>query len=306
MSDTFDLHQQITDQIVRALETTTDDFVMPWHRAAATGHPVNATSQRRYNGINAISLWVAAMNVGYATPEWATFKQWRDTGAQVRKGEKASLIVFYKTFTPSTGKAEAISSADTEAPDRRFLAKPSWVFNAAQVDGYEAAIPIERPQTLFERISTAEHAIRAADANIRYGGSRAYYDRLTDHIQIPEAGDFIGSPTSTPQEAFYSTIFHELAHWTGSEPRLNREKGARFGDKPYAFEELIAELSAAMSCAEFGISCTPRLDHAHYLNSWLKVLKDDKRAIFTAAAAASAATSFIKGFSQNQPDDLVA
>ena len=100
--------------------------------------------------------------------------------------------------------------------------------------------------------------------------------------------------------------YRHKAHWTGSEPRLNREKGARFGDKPYAFEELIAELSAAMSCAEFGISCTPRLDHAHYLNSWLKVLKDDKRAIFTAAAAASAATNFIKAFSQSEVDDLAA
>ena len=166
--------------------------------------------------------------------------------------------------------------------------------------------PAESPQTLFERISTAEHAIRAANADIRYGDARAYYDRLTDHIQIPEAGNFIGSPTATPQEAFYSTVFHELPHWSGAEPRLNREKGARFGDRPYAFEELIAELSAAMSCAEFGISCTPRLDHAHYLNSWLKVLKDDKRAIFTAAAAASAATSFIKAFSQLRAKDLTA
>ena len=305
MSEIFDLHQQITDQIIRALEPTTDDFVMPWHRAAATGHPVNTTSQRRYNGINAISLWVAAMNFSHPTPEWATFKQWRDTGAQVRKGEKASLIVFYKTFTPSV-RGEPVPSADTDAPDRRFLAKPSWVFNAAQVDGYEAPIPTERPQTLFERIGTAEQAIRAANADIRYGGTRAYYDRLTDHIQIPEPTDFIGSPTSTPQEAFYSTVFHEMAHWTGSEPRLNREKGARFGDKPYAFEELIAELSAAMSCAEFGIACTPRLDHAHYLASWLKVLKDDKRAIFTAAAAASAATSFIKAFSQSRVEDMAA
>ena len=304
MSETFDLHQQITDQIIRALETTNDDFVMPWHRAAATGHPVNATSQRRYNGINAISLWVAAMNSSHPTPEWATFKQWRDTGAQVRKGEKAALIVFYKTFTPSASKGEPIPSSDIDAPDRRFLAKPSWVFNAAQVDGYEAPKPAERPKTLFERISTAEQAIRAANADIRYGGSRAYYDRLTDHILIPEAGDFIGSPTSTPQESFYSTIYHELAHWSGAEPRLNREKGARFGDKPYAFEELIAELSAAMSCAEFGISCTPRLDHAHYLASWLKVLKDDKRAIFTAAAAASAATSFIKGFSESRVEGM--
>jgi antirestriction protein ArdC len=306
MSETFDLHQQITDQIVRALETTTGDFVMPWHRAAATGHPVNATSRRRYNGINAISLWVAAMNVGYATPQWATFKQWRDAGAQVRKGEMASLIVFYKTFTPSAARSEPAPAPDAGDQARRFLAKPSWVFNAAQVDGYKVPKLDERPQTLFERISTAEQAIRAAGADIRYGGSRAYYDRLTDHIQIPAAGDFIGSPTSTPRESFYSTVFHELAHWVGSESRLNREKGARFGDKPYALEELIAELSAAMCCAEFGIACVPRLDHAHYLASWLKILKDEKRAIFTAAAAASAATTFIKAFSQSRGDDLAA
>ena len=173
------------------------------------------------------------------------------------QGREGLADRFYKTFTPATARGGPVQSADTDAPDRRFLAKPSWVFNAAQVDGYEPPIRTERPQTLFERISTAEHAILAANADIRYGGSRALYDRLTDHIQIPEASDFIGSPTSTPQEAFYSTVLHELAHWTGSEPRLNREKGTRFGDKPYAFEELIAELSAAMSCAEFGIASVP-------------------------------------------------
>lgn len=296
MTEKPTLHQQITDKIVRAIEAGAGDFQMPWHRAASNGHPINATTKKRYRGINSLSLWVDALDKGYPTGEWATFKQWQSIGAQVRKGERASLILFYKKLDRSNRPEDA----ETDENGRRqiFVAKASYGFNAAQVDGYEAATPAPSPETVFDKHAHAESVIAATGATIRFGGSRAFYSRLDDAITVPEARDFIGTTTSSPRDAYYSTIFHELAHWTGAETRLNREKGKRFGDKPYAFEELIAELSAAMSCADFSIASDPRPDHAQYIASWLKVLKDDNRTIFTAAAAASAATDYIAAFSQ--------
>ena len=159
----------------------------------------------------------------------------------------------------------------------------------------------ERP--LFERIASVDHAIAATGARIEYGGSRACYNRLTDCISIPDERAFFGTETSTAQEAFYSTILHELAHHSGAESRLNREKGKRFADRAYAFEELIAELSAAFLCAELGITNDPRPDHAQYMAQYLTILKNDKKAIFAAAAAASAATDFILAFSRKGQEE---
>jgi antirestriction protein ArdC len=286
----FDLHEQITGRIVAALEAGAGEFQMPWHGSGRL--PFNAVSKKNYRGVNILSLWLTAQMQGYGSPEWATFKQWQERGAGVRKGEKGSLIVFYKTF----------ESEDAEADDekrRSFVARPSWVFNAAQVDGYQPKAE-PRPDTQFDRLENVEAVIAATGATISFGGSRAFYHRFYDRIQIPEARDFVGSKTSTPQEAFYSTLLHELAHWTGAESRLNREKGKRFADRLYAYEELIAELSAAFLCAELGVTNEPRADHAQYLDGFLKVLHGDKRAIFTAAAAASAAVDFIMGFSRRE------
>lgn len=159
----------------------------------------------------------------------------------------------------------------------------------------------ERP--LFERIASVDLAIAATGAQIEYGGSRACYNRLTDCISIPDERAFFGTETSTAQEAFYSTILHELSHYSGAECRLNREKGKRFADRAYAFEELIAELSAAFLCAELGIANDLRPDHAQYMAQYLTILKNDKKAIFAAAAAASAATDYILAFSRKPQEE---
>ena len=288
----FDLHEQITSRIMAAIEAGAGDFQMPWHGASSGRLPHNAISKTAYRGINILNLWLTSQEQGYASPEWATFKQWQEKGAAVRKGEKGSMIVYYKTFD--------VVEADDGAEKRKgFMARPSWVFNASQVEGYQPKTE-PRPGTVFDRIQAVEAAIAATGANISYGGSRAFYSRAEDRIQIPEASDFIGSATSTPLEAFHSTQLHELAHWTGAESRLNREKGKRFADRAYAFEEIVAELSAAFLCAELGVTNEPRPDHAQYLEGYLKVLNDDKRAIFTAAAAASAAVDFVLALSQKQ------
>lgn len=294
--NSFDIHAEITNRIVAAIEAGAGEFQMPWHNAANTKTPVNATSKRAYRGVNIVSLWIVAQACGYGSNEWATFKQWRERGCMVRKGEKGTPIVFYKQLRYA---ADANGDASENDPEKMVLfARASWVFNASQVDGYEVpsmTIP-ERP--LFERLAAADAAIAATGFDIRHGGARAYYHRVEDYIQVPDERAFVGTATSTPQEAYYSTVLHEMAHMTGAEARLNREKGKRFGDKPYAFEEVIAELSAAYSCAELGIASTPRQDHAQYIAEWLSILKADKKAIFTAASAASAATDYIRAFSR--------
>jgi antirestriction protein ArdC len=301
MKDRFDIHQEITNRIVSAIEAGAGDFKLPWHRAASTRAPINATTDRAYRGVNILSLWIATQASGYESHKWATFKQWQERGACVRKGEKGTPIVFYKNLAVDVREE---SGADGEEGGKTIpFARASWVFNASQVDGYQSDIPTLPDRPLFERIASVDHAIAATGARIEYGGSRACYNRLTDCISIPDERAFFGTETSTAQEAFYSTILHELSHHSGAESRLNREKGKRFADRAYAFEELIAELSAAFLCAELGITNDPRPDHAQYMAQYLTILKNDKKAIFSAAAAASAATDFILAFSRKGQEE---
>lgn len=123
--------------------------------------------------------------------------------------------------------------------------------------------------------------------------TRAYFDPGSDYIAIPDKARFVGSPTSTATECYYSTLLHELVHWTGAEHRLNRTFGERFGDAAYAAEELVAELGAAFLCADLGVTNDPRPDHAAYVASWLKILRSDSRAIFTAASLSTAAVTYL-------------
>ncbi len=238
MKTRFDVHQEITNRIVAAIEAGAGEFKLPWHRAASTRSPINATTGRAYRGVNILSLWITTQALGYESHEWASFKQWQERGANVRKGEKGTPIVFYKNLHVESSDVDA--SEDAEGGRTIPFARASWVFNAAQVDGHVAQAPALPERPLFERIASVDRVIEATGAQIEYGGSRACYNRLTDRISIPDERAFFGTETSTAQEAFYSTILHELAHHSGSESRLNREKGKRFADRAYAFEELIA------------------------------------------------------------------
>ena len=290
----FNVHEAITARIVDAIEKGAGDFVMPWH-GPALRRPVNAHSKRGYNGVNILSLWITANERGYDNSEWASFKQWLDMGAHVRKGEKGTPIVFYKLL-----EADNEGAGEGDEPRNIPFACASWVFNANQVEGYSVAKTECASAPTFERLQVVEQAIRATGAIIEYSGTRAFYSYKTDRITIPEPSRFVGSPTSTAQEAFYSTILHELVHHSGAEHRLNREKGKRFADKPYCFEELIAELGAAFLCADLGITNEPRADHAQYLTPYLKLLKEDTRAIFRAATAASAAAAYVLAAGKQQ------
>lgn len=288
----FDVHQEITDRIVAAIETA-GEFRLPWIRdkGGSMKRPVNIASGNPYNGVNIVSLWVSALASEYPSHLWGTYKQWSERGAQVRRGEKSSLVVFYKTleFEQRNDK-----TGETETSER-LMARASHVFNVAQVDGFA----IDNSQTplpsepAFDPIERAERFAKATGAIIEEGGDRACYSPSLDIIHMPERKRFTGTETTTPAEAFYSTLCHELTHWAGSKNRLDRDLTGRFGSESYAVEELIAELGAAFLCSDLSITPEPRADHACYIANWLKVLKDDKRAVFTAASKASEAANWL-------------
>jgi antirestriction protein ArdC len=283
-----DIHAEITSQLIAAIEAGPGKLSMPWRRSSSPLFmPSNALTGNAYNGINIVSLWVSAECLGYSAPIWATYRQWSELGCQVRKGEKSSLVVFYKEYASEPDP----QNADDDG--KRRVARASYVFNASQVDGY--TLP-EAPQPLgpIERLEAVDQFIAASGARIEHGGERAFYRPSTDHIQMPDEGLFCGTDTMSRGEAYYAVLTHELTHWTAAPTRLGRELGKRFGDAAYAAEELVAEIASAFLCAELGITQDTRADHAQYLAQWLKLMKDDSRAIFAAAAKASEAVAYLK------------
>ena len=282
-----DIHQEITDRIVAAIEAGAGEFHMPWHGDAARLIPQNVASGNNYRGINIVGLWVAQMDRGYASNVWGTYRQWQERNAQVRRGEKANLVVFYKEIR----REETAESGEVEQT-KALVAKASFVFNADQVDGYTAPdAPVLVDKTVL--LDDADVFVQTTGAVIEHGGGRACYSTPTDTIHMPDRDRFIGSATSNPTEAYYSTLLHELTHWTAPEQRLNRDLKNRFGTKAYAMEELIAEFGSAFLCAQLGITLEPRLDHAAYLSHWLEVIKSDKKALFTAASKAGQAAEYL-------------
>lgn len=287
----FDVHQEITNRIVDALETA-GEFRLFWIKSSGGSmkRPVNIASGNPYNGVNIVSLWVSAMASDYPSHLWGTYKQWAACGAQVRKGEKSSLIVFYKKLEFEQTDEETGETENAE----RLMARASFVFNAAQVDGFE--LEPEQPlpdQPAFDPIANAERFAASTGAKIEEDGDIACYVPSTDLILMPERRRFTGTETTKPGEGFYSTLCHELVHWSGAKHRLDRDLSGRFGTESYAVEELIAELGAAFLCSDLAITSEPRADHAQYIANWLKILKDDKKAVFTAASKASEAANWL-------------
>lgn len=297
MKNRADIYQTVTDTIIEAIENgISGKFEMPWHQINRI--PENAKTGNCYQGINIPLLWVYQIKNEYRLPVWATYKQWAEIGAQVKRGEKGAPVVFYKTF-------EIEAEDGQEDPQTRIFARHSTVFNAAQVEGYDAAATAEAPSpALIENIGSADRLVQESAADIRHGGDQAYYAPAQDYIMMPARSMFKDTTTSTATENYYSTLFHELTHWTGAKHRLDRLNTAKFGGKDYAFEELVAELGAAMCCASTGVTSSPREDHARYIQNWLHALKSDKRFIFAAASQAQKAVDFL--FSQQQAEALAA
>lgn len=282
------VYETITATIIEAIEAGAGTWHMPWHaRDVPLARPRNVISGLPYKGVNILALWAETQLRRYPTGHWATYRQWQELGAQVRKGERGTTVLYYKQLPL---EAEDAETGET-VTDYRLIARAFAVFNGAQVNGWT---PWEQePVNLVETHRLVEDFIDATGADIRSAGSRAYYDRLGDCIFIPDRARFQGSPTSSATEGYYATAFHELIHWTGHHLRLSRDLGGRFRSESYAMEELIAELGSAYLCMEYGVTNVPRPDHAAYIADWLKVLKSDTRAILAASTHAHQATEFL-------------
>ncbi len=240
-----------------------------------------------FRGINTINLWCEGIERGYDNPIWMTYRQASELGGQVRKGEKGSLVVYADRFS----KTETADNGEEIERSIPFL-KAYVGFNCEQIDGLPERFQPKRADPLPEpmRHAAAETFLRNTKADIRHGGNRAFYQIGEDCIQLPPYEAF------KDNESYLATAFHECAHWTRHETRLNRDMGrTRYGDEGYAKEELVAEISSAFLCADLGITPEIRDDHASYIASWLEVLKNDKRAIFSTAAHAQRATDYLHG-----------
>jgi antirestriction protein ArdC len=294
MTEKHSIYDRVTETILQQIETSPGDPVMPWHRPAGSAlHiPKNATTGSAYRGINILMLWIAADMKQYPTGLWASYKQWAGTGAQVRQGEKAAQVVFYKEFD--------VEPVEKDDDGKRRMIRMSSVFNASQVDGYEMPSPLQQPDRGPVRRSTEfERFVAATAATVKHGGHRAFYSLLADEITMPEETSFTGTPTMDRDLGYMSVLAHELGHWSGAKHRLDRQLGNRFGCHAHAAEEIVAEMTAAFVCAELGLASKPRADHAQYIAHYLKLLRGDSRAIFTAAAAASKAAAYLFSFSKS-------
>lgn len=270
--DRTKLYEAVTADVIRQIEDGAGEWQMPWRAIAGAGEPVNALTGKAYRGGNHLVLGMVAASRGWSS-SWATYKQWQTLGAQVRRGERATYGVKWSPVE------------DARTGDTRLVPRSFTVFAADQVDGWAAPAPA--PIDTPERIADAEAFLSALGADVRHGGNRAAYVPSGDFIVMPDLAQF-GEAAD-----YYSTSLHEHAHWTAHVTRLARDLSGRFGSEPYAGEELVAELSAAFSCARLGISQAPRPDHAQYLGSWLRVMRADSSALFVAATKAQAATDFL-------------
>lgn len=286
----IDAYQAVTDAIIEAIEAGGAKWTRGWIMSAA-GNPLRVTGDN-YRGINAFLLSLISGTRGFASPTWMTFKQAIDLGGAVRKGEKSSPVVFYKQLQVERDNDGAADGGEGERDTIR-MARLYRVFNVDQIDGLPdrfklAPVDVELPAK--DRNDAAEAVLRATGARIAEdGGDRAFYDIGADSVHMPAFERFLTT------DDYLATLAHELCHWTGAKHRLDRPQANMFGAPAYAQEELVAEIGAAFVCNSLGVAGEHIDNHAGYVQSWLKALRNDKRMIFKAAAAAQSAADMVLG-----------
>ena len=288
--DRTSLYSEITDKIIAELEAGRVPWVQPWGTAAAKAPlamPKNASTGRRYSGVNVLILWDAVVARGFAGQSWLTFRQALGIGGNVRKGEHGTTVVYADRFIPDDERKRAQRDGD-EAGAIPFL-KRFTVFNTDQCENLPEGLvtaPAPMPDGLI--LPEAEALITATGADFRIGGDRAFYSPSHDYVQVPRPDAYF-EPIN-----WHRTALHEIGHWVGHKSRLARDQSGAFGSVLYAKEELVAEMTSAFVCASLGI--VPTVRHADYLGSWLEVLREDDRAIVRAASAASKAADYLLAF----------
>ena len=289
-----DLFGEVSARILSELESGALPWVKPWAATAGQNMPQNAVTNRPYSGCNVILLWLTR-DRGWTTPRFLTYQQATQAGGYIRKGEHGTRVYFVKQLQIKDGEGE---DADTRLVP---MLREYTVFNVAQCENLPDSIKAGKPMRVRNpdtRHTLADDFLRSTGAEIRNGNGEAYYVPSQDFISMPSFEAFKGA------DHFYNVAFHELTHWTGHKSRLDRDLRHRFGERAYAAEELVAELGAAFLCAEFGIDGDVR--NAGYIQTWIGLLKADKRAFFTACSKAQAATDYLRGLALAAPAEIAA
>ena len=288
--DRTSLYSEITDKIIAELEAGRVPWVQPWGTAAAKAPlamPKNASTGRRYSGVNVLILWDAVVAKGFVGQSWLTFRQALGIGGNVRKGEHGTTVVYADRFVPDDERKRA--ERDGDEPGAIPFLKRFTVFNTDQCENLPEGLvtaPAPMPDGLI--LPEAEALIAATGADFRIGGDCAFYSPSHDYVQVPRPDAYF-EPIN-----WHRTALHEIGHWVGHKSRLARDQSGAFGSVLYAKEELVAEMTSAFVCASLGI--VPTVRHADYLGSWLTVLREDNRAIVRAASAASKAADYLLAF----------
>ena len=287
----MNVYESVTERILTQLEAGIIPWRKEWKATGKTGLPYNYASGKQYRGINILLL----MSSGFNDARWMTYKQAQDAGGNVKRGEKGTKIVFWSLFNV-TKKGDTGGEYST---DKVPFAREYTVFNIDQIENLPQSLPFETP--VFEPIpaahSMASDYMKRAGIDLKHGGASAYYSPSLDYVQMPKETDF-KSP-----DAYYSTLFHELGHSTGHKVRLGRDMSGGFGSSDYSKEELVAEFTAAFLCAQVGIS-NERVEanHAAYIQSWMKAIKNDKKLVVSAAQKAQKAADYIQDKQFSEPE----
>lgn len=277
----MDIAQLITDRIIAELEKGATPWVKPWRtlkQSPGAGMPYNPASRTVYRGIN--HTWLSMQP--YAMPWYLTFKQAQQLGGTVKAGEKGTPVVFWKI-----GKRESVDATGDKTTSAYALVKNYWVFNIEQCENLEIPALPELPKPEFDQSPAVLSVIDklALSGGLTHAGDSAYYRPSSDAIVMPPLAAF------TSAAHYHATLLHESVHATGHKSRLDRLTPARFGSENYAYEELVAELGAAMLCCKLGVDGDLR--HADYIGSWLQALRNDKKFILSASAKAQAAMDYL-------------
>jgi antirestriction protein ArdC len=286
-----DVYQEITDQVIAALEAGTVPWQRPWREF---GMQRNLTSGRPYRGVNQLLTQVKQQVRGFETPWWLTFRAAQGAGGNVRRGERGTMVVLWKRIR--------VKDEQTDEEEIRWWMKPYTVFNLDQVDGVDAPELDREAKLDFDPIAAAEAIVASMPSPpaIIHAPGGGYYLPASDEVYMPPRESFRNEP------GYYATLFHELTHSTGHPSRLDRELAPRSREEAYSREELIAQLGASMLCAQAEID--PQIEQsASYIASWLTALRDDKRMVAVAAGRAQRAADYILGaeFEDAEPASLV-
>ena len=281
----IDRYELITNQVIELMEKQGTDWIKTWG-SNVNSNQHNKFNKKSYNGTNVFLTCLSAYVNGFTSNQWGSYKQWKDKGYQVKKGSKGTPIIYYSKIEIKDKENEEVKTIP--------ILKGFSVFNGNQIENYTPP-KIEKEKSCFNHNKT-DRLIESTKAIIKQGGNKAFYSPSADFIQMPFKQDFKGCKDQSAKESYYNTLLHELSHWTGHKTRLDRSF-KKFGSNAYAFEELIAECSSVFLCGMLGINNKPNIQNAKYLNNWLEVLKNDKKAMIKAFSQAQKASDYILAFS---------